>query len=196
MLRGVARQLEDDSMQAVCRKCGAANDYVLSAGFCEKCGQQLTLLSHSAPSPSAAGTGPIANAGLVLVGAVLLYASSFFLPVIAGDAWLPFQQGDWPGGVHAFGECLSRMLSWKVSAGGWWITTLAWLVNPAIWISMLATGVGYRFAARVVALFGLCMALPVLFVYTQEHGVAWHPGFWVWWGSALFLFLGNRRSTG
>ena len=137
-----------------------------------------------------------ASSRWVLVGAVALYAFSFLLPVIKGDAWLPGQKGDWPGGFQAFGECLSVMLDWKVDRGGWWIITLAWLVNPAIWLSMLATVLGARRWARILALCGLCMALPILFKETPEHGVAWHPGFWVWWGSALLLFIGSFKSRG
>ncbi|HEX3150099.1 MAG TPA: hypothetical protein VHR66_18625 [Gemmataceae bacterium] len=60
--------------------------------------------------------------------------------------------------------------------------SLAWLANPAMWMSFACLAIGRRRGAIVASSSGSLLSMCILPIYASA--VLCLPGYWLWWGSA------------
>jgi hypothetical protein len=115
--------------------------------------------------------------------AVGWYAASLALPAVAPfnpefshtvySGWDAFWAGWQALGMAEPGEV------------DWWVFGGAWLANPLVWASAVATLANHRRLGTWTA--GAAFALTVPVLARLGTAVAAHPGFWFWTGSAALL---------
>jgi hypothetical protein len=123
----------------------------------------------------------------VAIVAALLYAVSFLLPTAS-----MFDAQGQPApylGWEAFQAGWRALLDFEPSEGPSWALAAAWLANPLIWVAVATMIAGRQRTCRAVALVAVLLCLPVLAWFSGA--ILWHPGYWVWVGSAAILLVSS-----
>jgi hypothetical protein len=115
---------------------------------------------------------------LIPLAAIILYMVSLVLPTFGPSS----------AGVDAFQVGWEALTAWERVEADRWLLSAAWLANPAIWVSVVATLLGRPLLGAVAAGCALMLSLPVL-VRVPEI-VAVYPGYSAWCGSAVLLMTG------
>jgi hypothetical protein len=115
-----------------------------------------------------------------------MYVAALFLPTVA--PFNPaFSTTTYPGYV-AF-RMWKVLVEWVPEDIHWWVISLAWLANPAIWIAIVLTAAGFRRGAGAFAGCGLVLGFVPLPCGYSALGEL--PGYWAWVGSAGLLMAAS-----
>jgi len=119
--------------------------------------------------------------------AALLYGVSLSLPTFS--PFNPQSSNATYAGEFAVRMGWRSIVAWEPGDLDWWITSVAWLANPAIWVGMIALVLGRRDIGAAAGACGLCLSLLVLTRFAAIAGP--HPGYWIWVTSAAFVLAGS-----
>ena len=128
-----------------------------------------------------------------LLGAVVLYLASLWLPAVQGPG-IPTQTG-----LDMFRQGASDMLRQDAGAA-WRDGVVAWFANPALWLALVLAWLKSRRAALAFAALSLVLALSsfsAAFVAAStgrsvpEFGFA--AGFYVWLAAIVATLVGAGR---
>ena len=122
--------------------------------------------------------------GSIAVTGAALYLASLMLPAAGSIIRRSSAVGT---GLDAFLGGFAVLVRWEPMEIDWWVFAAAWLVNPAIWIAVIAAGCGCWRTGAIAASYGLALWLLALSRFSAM--VIDHPGYWTWGGSAAFLFV-------
>lgn len=131
------------------------------------------------PKPMTPGPSARRSRWAVACCAAAVYGAALLLPTAA-----PFNAAysttTYPG-YDAF-RLWKVLFLWEPGSIDWWVLSLGWLANPAIWIAIALTAAGRPRPAGVAAGCGLVLGLaPLPWYFPMVAGL---PGYWAWVGSA------------
>jgi hypothetical protein len=96
-------------------------------------------------------------------------------------------------GEFAFSMGWRSINAWEPGDLDWWIMSVSWFANPAIWVGMIALVLGRWDIGAAAGACALCLSLLVLTRFAAVVGP--HPGYWIWVMSAAFVLAGSLVSS-